>query len=195
MHPHNDQLKLTVASRPWSRSSRRPRAHSCAGPGSLAGCCAGRKEVVGGLANMRRRSSILFAALAVVIGAGQARAGGDSVPVRIRSFSRTSAQSATFVLAGISSDVVANCSQITVVAEYSLWTWPWAKPVVTRGEHELALDHLSRDFVAQADTRFGVLGTGLGEDPQAGACHFRSRALSLLEEIGGGSVVYSFFKT
>jgi hypothetical protein len=91
--------------------------------------------------------------------------------------------------------VVAHCPQVTVVAQYSLWTWPWRKPVVRRDNHARALDHLSRDFDAHADTRFGILGTGLGEDPHAGACHFRSRALSLEEESAGEWVVYSFFKT
>jgi hypothetical protein len=133
--------------------------------------------------------------LGLVLSGGPAHAGGSSVPVRITAFSRTSSESATFVLAGISTDVMLHCPEITVVAQYSLWAWPWSKPVVTRSQHVRARDDMAQDFAAQTDTRFGIMGTGLGADPKAGACHFRSRALAIEEEYGGRQVVYSFFKT
>ena len=144
---------------------------------------------------MRRAVWVTFVAFALGLSDGPAHAGGSSTPVRITAFSRTSSESATFVLAGISTDVMLHCPQITVVAQYSLWAWPWSKPAVSRSEHVRALDDMAREFAAQTDTRFGILGTGLGADPRAGACHFRSRALAILEEYDGRQVVYSFFKT
>ena len=140
---------------------------------------------------VKRHLPIAISLLAL---ASSASAGGDSRAARIIEFIRASPSAATFVVEGTSEEMMPGCRRITVVARYSLWTWPWAKPTVTRDAHERALDQLYRDFSAKSDTRFGLMGSGLGDDSAGGACHFRSRAVAVLEEFGGRKVVYSFFK-
>ena len=144
---------------------------------------------------MRRRASLTAVTLVLVMSAPSTHAGGDSVAVRITALSRTSEHAATFVLKGITEDVIQPCRQATISADYSLRGWPWAKAPVTKEGHKRALDHLARDFSSHAETRFGIIGTGLQDDTRAGACHFRSRALSLEEEPSHEWVVYSWFKT
>ncbi len=142
-----------------------------------------------------RSSGWALTAMAFALISAPVQAGGSSTAVRIASFSRASPQSASFVVVGIDEDITQRCRKITVAAQYGLWSWPWTKPEVSRKAHQRALDHLAADFAARADTRFGVMGSGLGEDPKHGACHFRSRALSLEDESAGKQVVYSWFKT
>ena len=87
-----------------------------------------------------------------------------------------------------------HCRTVTVRAHYFLSARFWSTPIVSRAQHRAALDHLQRDYERRVDTRFGIMGTGLGEDPTNGRCNFRSRALEIAEEISGERVVYSYFK-
>ena len=143
---------------------------------------------------MERTRSLVLASLAICLAGDTVDAGGVSRAVRIASFSHVSPDQATFVLEGVSGPAALNCRRATFHARYSpWWRWPWEPELVTRKGHREALDELARAYKADADTRFGVLGTGLGEDAEDGECHFSSRALAILEEINGDHVVYSYY--
>jgi len=144
---------------------------------------------------MDRTRLRLLVALALCLSVGTVDAGGTSRVVRIASFSRVSPDEATFVLEGVGFPAARQCQRATIHARYAPWPrWPWQPELVTRKQHREALDELAREYKAATDTRFGVLGTGLGEDPGNGECHFMSRALAIEEEGDGRLVVYSYFK-
>ncbi len=144
---------------------------------------------------MRRKRPTLLAALALCLSVGAVDAGGDSRAVRIASFARVSPDEATFVLQGVGTPAARHCARATIHAQYLPWRrWPWEAELVTRKQHREALDELARAYTAATDTQFGILGTGLGEDPGNAECRFISRALAILEEGNGRRVVYSYFK-
>jgi hypothetical protein len=83
---------------------------------------------------------------------------------------------------------------VHITSEYQLRNWPWSRQkVFTREAHREALRLLRDAYQSRAEMRFGLMGTGLAAE-SSGTCRFRSRALAVLEEQGGGSAVYSVHK-
>jgi hypothetical protein len=64
----------------------------------------------------------------------------------------------------------------------------------TREAHLDSLTLLQKALDSHAVTRFGVMGSGLAQEPSDGPCVFRSRGLAPLEESDGRRVVYSAYK-
>jgi hypothetical protein len=145
-------------------------------------------------ATMMRKAIVAGTVMALILAGVLADARGLSFPVQITSFSRTSPDAATFVLVGVPEDVVPGCPTVTVRAHYALSTSFGRQPFVSRKAHTAALDQFQREYERRAETRFCIIGTGLGEDPNGGTCHFTSRALAIAAESDGTRAVYSYFK-
>ena len=141
---------------------------------------------------MNRRFRTLVVS-SIALSASLAQAGGVSYEVRVVEFSRGTGTKATFTVEGATEDVMPACRQIQVTAEYAVRNLPWAKPLVTRGTHELALARLDSAHVSGRAVRFGTLGNGLRTVSRT-PCRFRSNGLVILAEQAGTDAVYSVYK-
>jgi hypothetical protein len=137
---------------------------------------------------VRAAAIVLFASLPA-----RAVAGGVSYEVHIVEFARGTGTKATFTAESAGEDVIPGCRKVHVAAEYAISNLPWAKPLVTRETHALALERLQAAHTSGEAVRFGTLGNGL-RVVSGSHCKFRSSGLVILAEMSGGQGVYSVYK-
>jgi len=131
----------------------------------------------------------------VALASPTAMAGGTSYRVRITAFETSDAAQAVFVADGGSEELMPGCRVVRVASRYELRSWPWSsEKVFTRQAHRDGLRRLKEAFDSGAETRFGIMGSGLAGEASGKPCAFRSRALALIQEEAGISVVYSLYK-
>jgi hypothetical protein len=139
----------------------------------------------------------IAAAIAVLLAASAAEtmAGGISYDVRVVAFTKGKKPKASFVLEGAKEELMPGCRSVHVAAEYDVSRWPWdTERTFTRSAHSEAIDRLKTSFASGTAMRFGLMGTGLGQDSEARPCVFRSRGLAILEEEPGIQAVNSVYK-
>ncbi|HET6897555.1 MAG TPA: hypothetical protein VFK70_04370 [Vicinamibacteria bacterium] len=134
----------------------------------------------------------------MLLAASLAGAGGASSEVRVISFQRTGETNARLLVETTSTRRLPArvCRIREIIITYDI-AQAWGRKTektFTREAHLEGLTLLQKAFESHSVTRFGVLGSGLGQEPTDGPCIFRSRGLAPLEEFNGGRVVYSAYK-